>query len=93
MIIQKITEQQTDMIRKGLENTIKTMFGITKNLDRNKGKILLRDFTALPVVLVLFVSITLLFSKKIIIQLPYSVAIFCTSKETISFAIAILPLQ
>lgn len=93
MIIQKTTEQQTDVIRNGLENTFKTMYGITKTLTRNKRKILLRHFTELPVLLVLFVNITLLFSKKIVIQLPYSVAIFCTSKETISFAIAISPLQ
>lgn len=94
MIIPKIAEQQNDLIRNGLEDTIKTTDFITENVAKNKIKIL-RDFTLLPVPSVPFLNLlffVLLFLKQVIIQLLYSVAIFCTSKETISFGIAILPL-
>lgn len=94
MIIPKIAEQQNDLIRNGLEDTIKTTDFITENIAKNKIKIL-RDFTLLPVPSVPFLNLlffVLLFLKQVIIQLLYSVAIFCTSKETISFGIAILPL-
>lgn len=37
MVIQKIAEQQTDLIRNGLENTIRTTYCITENLAKNKN--------------------------------------------------------
>lgn len=85
-----LTEQQTDLIRNGLENTVKTMYCITENLVERKT--LPRDFTLLAVPLVLFSNVVLPFLTQVIIQLSYLVAIFCTSKETFSFAVAILPL-
>lgn len=37
MAIQKITEQQTDLIRNRLENTIRTTYCTTENLAKNKN--------------------------------------------------------
>lgn len=47
MIIQKITEQ-TDVIRNGLENTIKTMYGVTKNLAGKKNPTMRLHSTSSP---------------------------------------------